>query len=253
MATAVLEMPEGVCAPTEIGTIGAFYEPSVASEEKLVYSDQQLIRDLVKVLDRQLLDLVDSRTPEEFENVRAKVWPRYLRALGALLDTAANLISDDDVQLITDSLIANLSADLAKQEAKLGPQLVEQSIFTLWMMRKIRALGRDIANAGDPPDKAADSTLLKEYIARSLWAQLHLDAIFAAMKFNRPIRQSIWEPMCNGLRSAVNAYAIMKDALYLRQPQVQDETPLEGLPWDEEDQELLDSSMGTNVHPSECN
>ena len=178
---------------------------------------------------------------------------RYLRALGALLDTAANLISDDDVELITDSIITNLSADLAKQEANLGFQLVEQSIFTLWMMRKIRTLGREIANAGDPPDKASDGILLREYLTHSLWAQLHLDAIFAAMKFNRPIRQSIWEPMCDGLRHAVNAYAVMKDALYLRRPKVQEETPLEGLPWDEEDDELLASSMGTDDSPSQRN
>src|SRR5271166_3101606 len=136
MGTAVLEMPKGVCAPAEIGTIGAFYEPSVASEKKLVYSDQQLIRDLVNVLDKQLLDLVDSRSPDEFYHVRNKVWPRYIRALSALHDTAANLISDDELQQIADSIIANLSADLEKQEANLGTQLVEQSIFTLWMMQK---------------------------------------------------------------------------------------------------------------------
>ena len=241
MATAVLEMPNGVCAPIEIGTIGAFYEPSVASENKLVYSDQQLIRELVKVLDKQLLDLVDSRSPDEFYHVRDRVWPRYIRALSALLDTAANLVPNEEK--VTDSLIANLTADLTKQEATLGSQLVEQSIFTLWMMPKIRALGREIARAGDPPDRAADGVLLKEYLTHSLWAELHLDAIFVSLKFNRPIRESIWEPMCNGLRAAVNAYAVMKDALYLRQPKVQDETPLEGLPWDEEDQELLDSSM----------
>src|SRR5271157_1498495 len=233
---AVLEMPKGVCAP-EIGTIGAFYEPSVESEKQLVYSDQQLVRELVKVLDRQLLDLVDSRSPDEFYHVRNKVWPRYIRALSALHDTAANLISDDELQQIADSIIANLSADLEKQEANLGTQLVEQSIFTLWMMQKIRALSHEIASAGEPPDKAADGILLKEYLNHSLWAQLHLDAIFAALKFNRPIRQSIWEPMCDGLRAAVNAYAVMKDAVYLRRPRVQEDAPLAGLPWDEEDEE----------------
>ncbi len=240
MATAVLEMPKGVCAPTEIGTIGAFYE-SAASEKKLVYSDQQLIRELIKVLDRQLLDLVDSRSEDEFYQVRDRVWPRYLRALSALLDTVANLVSNEEQ--VADAIIANLSADLAKQERTLGPQLVEQSIFTLWMLQKIRALASEIAKAGDPPDKAADRILLKEYLTNSLWAELHLDAIFAAVKFNRPIRESIWEPMCNGLRAAVTGYAVMKDALYLRQPKVQDETPLEGLPWDDEDKYLLDSSM----------
>jgi|SRR5271157_742879 len=249
---AVLEMPKGVCAP-EIGTIGAFYEPSVESEKQLVYSDQQLVRELVKVLDRQLLDLVDSRSPDEFYHVREKVWPRYIRALSALHDTAANLVSDDALQQITDSIIANLSADLAKQEATLGTQLVEQSIFTLWMMPKLRALAREIVSAGDPPDKTADSVLLKEYLTYSLWAQLHLDAIFAAVKFNRAIRQSIWEPMCNGLRAAVNGYAVMKDALYLRRPRVQEDAPLDGLPWDDEDEELLASSMGTDDSPSQRN
>src|SRR5580704_976338 len=98
MGAAVLEMPRRACAPPEIGTIGAFYEPSVASERKLIYSDQQLIRELIKVLDKQLLDLLDSRSPDEFYQVRDRVWPRYIRALTALQDTAANLVSADVLQ-----------------------------------------------------------------------------------------------------------------------------------------------------------
>ena len=195
---------------------------------------------MVKELDKQLLDLLDSRSEDEFYQVRGKTWPRYIRALSALQDTAANLIPQ--LTRITQTLIANLSADLSKQELTLGSQLVEQSIFTLWMMQKIRSLGREISSAGEPQDKAKEAVLLREYIAHSVWAQLHLDAIFAR-GINRPIRQSIWEPMCNGLRSAVTAYAVMKDALYLRQPKIEDETPLHGLPWDDEDEELLASSM----------
>jgi hypothetical protein len=251
--SAVLEMPKGVCVtPSEIGTIGAFYEPTAASERKLIYSDQQLIRELVKVLDRQLLDLVDSRSPEEFEYARKRVWPRYVRALRALHDTASNLISDEVLAQISDSLLPSLAADLEKQEGALGSKLVEQSVFTLWMMPKIRTLAQEIVKAGDAPDRAADNLLIDEYQSTSLWAQLHLDAIFAALKFDRPVRESIREPICNGLRAAVNAYAIMKDALYLRHPIV-DEGPLEALPWDAEDDELLASSIGDDAKPAERN
>jgi hypothetical protein len=249
MGSAVLEMPKGVCPnPVEVGTIGAFYEPSVAPEKKLIHSDQQLIRSLVKEIDKQLLDLLDSRSPDEFYQVRDKAWPRYIRALTALLDTAANLVPNEDH--VTEGILAHLSADLDKQGATLGPQLLEQSIFTLWMMPKIRSVAIEISRAGDPPDKSADDILLREYLTHSLWAQLHLDAIFAAVKFNRPIREAIWEPMCNGLRASVNAYAVAKDALYLRRPPVE-EVALEGLPWDAEDDELLASSMGDDAESAE--
>jgi len=244
MGSAVLEMPKNVCAPCEIGTLGAFFQPSVTPETTLKRSDERLIRDLVSVLDRQLIAAVDTRSESEFSAVRDRVFFRYVRALRALDDTISNLIPPDLRREVSENATSELSSDLEKQESRLGPKLVEQSIFTLWTINKIRSLADEICAAGDvsATDKAADTILLNEYRGVSLWAQFHLDTVFAAMKFDMPVCEEIREPLCDGLRAAVNAYAVMKDALYLRRPMVE-QSGANALPWDEEDDQLLDASM----------
>ena len=248
METAVLDMPKGVCASSEIGTLGAFFQPSPASETTLVRSDERLIGELVSVLDRQLLSAVDARSEPEFVAVRKNVLPRYVRALRALHDTATNLVSDDVVDQLSDSVMAALATDLQKQELRFGKRLIEQAEFTLWTIRKMRTLSREICKAGDASTdkRQTDISLANEYCSASWWAQFHLDMLFAAMKYDRPIREKIREAVCDGLRAAVDAYAIMKDALLLRLPAAEQASP-GALPWDSEDEQLLASSM-RDVH-----
>jgi len=247
MGTVVFEIPKGVCPPpSEIGTLGAFFQPSTTSEKKLVRSDERLIRELVGVLDRQLIAAVDTRSVLEFNSVRKNVMPRYIRALRALHDTVINLVSDEMLKSISDSIIAELADDLEKQrESRFGDKLTDQAVFTLWTIRKIGSLGREILRAGNVQSdrRQADNALLYEYHAACLWAQFHLDVLFAAMKFDRPICEEIRETICDGLRASVDAYAIMKDALALRHPQTEETVPAVTLPWDEEDEQLLASSM----------
>lgn len=254
MATVVFDIPKGICPPPfEIGTLGAFFQPATAAEKKLVRSDERLVRELVSVLDRQLIAAVDTRSVAEFESVRRNVILRYVRALRALYDTVANLISDEVVGSIADSLISELGADLEKQRERFGDKLTDQAVFTLWTIRRIGILGREILSAGDAPidKKKEDDQLLYEYNKASLWAQFHLDMLFAAVKFDRPVCEQIRETVCDGMRASVNAYVIMKDALSLRQLQAEENLPPPNLLWDKEDEQLLASSMRQrNAEPS---
>lgn len=242
METVVRDIPKRVPTPSEIGTLGAYFQITEKTERQLVRSDERLISELVAVLDRQLIAAVEARSADELRAVRANVWPRYVRALRALYDTASVLVSDASVEALFDGIVDELSADLQKQESRFGSKLCEQAVFTLWTMKKIRCLAHEMGRLGEPKNKPKDYSLVREYHAYSLWAQFHLDMLFAAMKFDRPICEAIREPICDGLRASVNAYAIMRDALLLRQPK-SDETPAEALPWDEEDERLLAASM----------
>jgi hypothetical protein len=103
-------------------------------------------------------------------------------------------------------------------------------------------LAHNVNAAGEPRDKDADLKLNSEYQVCSLWAQFHLDAMVAAMKFKKTVPCDVQEVICDGLRTAVNAYAILKEALSLRTAQVEG-SPAAALPWDEEDERLLASSM----------
>ena len=245
MGTAVLEMPKGVSAPCEIGTLGAFFEPSSVSSSTLV-SDENLISKLIGVLDKQLLEVLSARTAQELDNVCRKVWPKYIRALRALQDTVSNVIPAHEIDRVSKEAIPRLDADFEKQrEARFGDKLTEQAVFTLWTLGKIRSLSKEIQEAGDaPPEKKqADVKLAADFCVNSLWAQFHLDILVAAMKFDRPIPEEIREAVCDGLRAAVNAFVAMKDALRLRSPRTEELPFVVNLPWDEEDEMLLASSM----------
>jgi hypothetical protein len=253
MGPAILEAMKRVCAPpSEIGTLGAFYKTSEAAENKLVRSDERMIQELSNMLDRQLIAAVDARSKEEFESVRKNVILRYARALRAIQDTVMNLITPDMLDALFSFAVAELGEDLEKQrESRFGEKLTEQALFSLSMVPKIADLARQIMSAGEvPPDKRAeDLKLLNEYHLSSLWMQFHLDVLFEAMKFDRPIVEPIRETICDGLRASVNAYVIMKDALSLRQPRTEDAAPAPVLPWDDEDEQLLAESMrDRNAH-----
>jgi len=246
MGTAVFDKLNGVCAPSDIGTLGAFFQPSPESEKSLVRADERLIRELVSVLDRQLIAAVDAQSVAEFASVRRNVMKRYVRALRALHDTVINLVSSEVLETIVADIIVGLAGDLEKQrESRFGEKLTDQAVFTLFTIRKISALARYIGEAGDvaPDKRQIDIELLREYHSDSLWAQFHLDVLFAAMKFDRPICESIRNEICEGLRASVNAYVVMKDALALRIGQPKENGPALILPWDHEDDELLSSSM----------
>jgi hypothetical protein len=110
-------------------------------------------------------------------------------------------------------------------------------------MDKMVSFAPKIAAAGAPRDEAADMQLNKDFHLTSTWARFHMDCVVAAMKFRRTIPEQIQDKICDGLRAAVNAYAIMKEARALRLPQVEEPLIGDTLPWSEDDDRLLASSM----------
>jgi hypothetical protein len=67
---AILDVPKGVVPPPSgIGTLGACFQVPSICEQKLVRSDERLIRDLLNVLDRQLISAVDAHSVSEFRDV----------------------------------------------------------------------------------------------------------------------------------------------------------------------------------------
>lgn len=243
MQEALLEMPNEVCNSFEVGALGALFEPSMTRETTLISSEESLIARLVSVLDRQLLAALECRTAAEFKLVREKVWPRYIRALRALSDTVSNLESDDEIELRGNEALSLISHDLEKQRgSRFGDKLIDQAMFTMWTLGKIRLLSREICSAGKPCDSRADKALASDYHAHSLWAQFHMDCILTAIKFRRDVPAEIQETLCDGLRALVNAYVIMKAGLALRTKDI-NALPAVNLPWDEEDERLLASSM----------
>jgi hypothetical protein len=163
-----------------------------------------------------------------------------------LSDTIRNFVPDEDFQAAADKAIDNFLEDFEKARGQsMTDTLISQAQFTLWTLRRLRALGHAIDAAGAAPeaDRGADSRMNKDYRLFSLWSQFHMDVTLTALYTKKDIPVPVQSSICDGLRSAVNAYAIGEEALALRSP-VQTSEP-DDVPyvWDEEDEELLSSSM----------
>lgn len=243
MTTVAFGIPSEACPHFDTSPVGAFFERSNVTDNNLIRSDERLLRELISMLDSQLLAALESRTAAEFSEARKKIWPKYVRSLRAFSDTTSNLMSEGLIAIFAQRAIASFKEDLEKQRGlRFEDTLVDQAMFTLWVMTKIWSMGRKIHDAGEPRDKDADLKLNRDYQVFLLWSQFHMDSIVAAVKFRKSVPGDIQKEICDGLRASVNAYAIMKDALRLRRPEI--EAPLEiPLPWDEEDDKLLASSM----------
>src|SRR5256885_1716493 len=230
MGTAVLELPRGVGASVEVGNLGAFFEPSPSSDEILGSKEERLIRGLLDVLEACLLAAISARNLQEFQKERKKGWPRYVRGLRALQDTFTNIVPETVREEISALAVSSLESDIQKKgEATFGELLAMQASFTLWTIGEIRVLGKEIVGKAVPEtQKRQDRELVEEYQVNSLWAQFHLDCLATAIKFQRPICEEIRSEICEGLRSAVNAFAIMKDAEALRNQltSVEETTPV---------------------------
>jgi hypothetical protein len=240
---AILDIPQPGCAPFLVGTLGAAFEPPSDMDCFLTRNDERLIRELSSMLDRQVLAALDCRSASEFVQVRAQVWPNYCRALRALSDTLRNMAPDHDIDRFAKLAMAMFETDLQKQRGtRFSDHLTDQAVFTLWTLGKIRTLSFSLVDAPAPDLRGADLQLCNEYRLCSLWAQFHMDLAMGAIKFDKAIAADVQETICDGLRTAVNAYAIMKEAYALRHPRAE-RPAATGLPWDEEDEQLLAASM----------
>jgi hypothetical protein len=236
----LLDMPPQLC---EVGAPGALYEQSSTLEDSLARPKERLVRELISVLDNVLLEGLSARSLSEFMETRKSAWPKYIHAVRALSDTLSNLLSKEAREASARMAITSLEENLERQEARFGDVLTDQAIFTASTIGRMRSLGAQITAIALPREmRKADAVLLSEYSSHAYWSSFHLDLMVAAMKFNRPMPEELREAVCEGLRAAVNAYAIMKEALFLRSPCVE-EAPPHTFPWDEEDEQLLASSM----------
>lgn len=236
-------IPRDACQPFEICSAGTLFEHSDVADTNLVSSEERLLRDLIRIVDSQMIEVLESRSSTEFVSTLNKVWTKYVRSARALSDTVSNLLSEDQIAIISDLADGAFREDLEKQRgSRFSDGLVDQAIFTIWAMGKIRSIGKKIHGAGEACDRDEDLKLNRDFQFYVLCARFHMDCVAAAMKFRKSLPVDVQETIQDGLRAAVNAYAIAREALELRRSQAQESLGVK-LPWDKEDEELLASSM----------
>jgi hypothetical protein len=218
--------------------------PSKKSARELSVSAGELFQGIKRVLDNLLLRAIESRTAAEFEATRDAVFPDYYKTVAALSNLARVIVPAQVLDRLAVESFSELEADLREQGlARFGAVARDQAVFTVWTLRKTNRLISMIAAAGPVPEdqRTADKKFAVEFSLNSRYSQFHLDCLIASMHFDKAINPEVLTEICEGLRTAVNAYGLIRQGVDLRL--TREEPVIAPYAWDEEDQELLASSM----------
>jgi len=219
--------------------------PSKRSSHELSADAEDLFKRIVSILNNFLLRAIDQQTSEEFVAARDEIFVNVAKTHRALGSLASVMVPRQTLNRLAWESFAEMEAELTEQGLKrFGATARDQAIFTVWTLRKMHRLLLRIVDGkkleGELADK--DREIAKEFNFFAFWSLFHLECLIASMRFNKPVRPEVLETICGGLRAAVNAYGFLRQGLELRMPAREDE-PLKPYEWDEEDEELLASSM----------
>ncbi len=218
--------------------------PSKSAPRDISESAVEILNGIKNVLDGLLLQAIERRTAAEFDATREEVFSKYFSAVLSLSNLAQIVVPQATIQRLTWESFSETEADLREQGlSRFGETARDQAVFTVWTLRKINALLGRIVSAPPLPaeHKPLDKKLVNEFSFYSAWAQFHLDCLIASIRFDKPINPEILDEICDGLRGAVNAYGLIHQGVDLRESVA--EPPMQSYLWDEEDHELLNSSM----------
>ena len=249
MSTAALDLqiPPGA---SEIGIseLRAFVslKPSKRVGKNLPSDLRDLFLKLVDQGDKLLLHALDSRSATEFESRRAEVIGTYVRVQEATGVLANAIIPKILLDSVLEDAFVSLEAEFeAETPQRYGVTAKEQAVFTTWTIRRTMVLLEKINDAGPPAgsSRAADKEMASSFSQHLWWTFFHLDCLRAGIKYDKPLRSEVVNKLVDGLRAAVNAYALARQGLNLRR-QPEFPSPIDSrLQWDAEDQSLLDESM----------
>lgn len=238
----VLERSKGIGGLGELLTFVGF--PSKRSARNLSVSSDEILTGITDIRDQILIAAIENRTSAEFVAARKEVFTNYFRIISAFSSLVRAIVPARSLENLVRESLCELEADFRDQGLiKFGTDARDQAMFTVWTLRKISRLISLIHAAGPVPEnmRADDEKLAIDFSLHSAWAQFHLDCLLASIRFEKPIHPEVLTDIRDGLRAVVNAYGLIRQGVDLR---VHSEEPaLAACAWDEEDEELLDSSM----------
>lgn len=238
-------------SPQNVGSVGldsllalvGFPSKRKAAAE-LSASIEGALKGVSVFLDEMLLRCIAAQTKEEFSSIRAEVFPVYARAITSLTSLVHLVVPPRVIERVSDDSFCELEHEFRESGlSRFGAPVRDQAMFTVWSLRRTSRLIGKIGSAGSlkPEQANEDAQFAAAFIYFTTQTQFHLDCLMTAIRFDKIIQMDVLPEVVDGLRAAVNAYGCARQGLNLRSPEV--EVELAPVAWDEEDQELLDSSM----------
>jgi hypothetical protein len=202
-----------------------------------------LVREVVVVIDGLIVTSIDQRTSADFTKTREEVFPQYVAAITALGSLARIILPKQTIERISLESFSQMEADFRDLgDSAFGTDLAERGLFTVWTLRKIYDLAREVETSELPKEHAKeDADKARDFVRFALWNRFHVDCLIKSMRANKRIYPDVVERVRDGLRAAVNAYAHIRQWADIRNPHP-DVDP-GSIEWTSEDEELLEDSM----------
>jgi hypothetical protein len=203
----------------------------------------QLVREVVVIIDGFVAASIDQRSSEEFVKMREEVFPQYVAAITALGSLARMVIPKQTIDRISLESFSEMEADFRDfGDSVLGSDLAERGLFTVWTIRKIYDLAKEIEGSELPKENAKeDVEKARDFVRFALWNRFHVDCLIKSIRTNKPIYPAVVEHIRDGLRAAVDAYAHVRQWADIRNPRPDSDPGL--IEWTDEDEILLLDSM----------
>jgi hypothetical protein len=213
-----------------------------SSKQELSAKIEEVLRATTTLVDGLLVRAIESKTREEFRGLN--VFSNYAQLVMWLTRVVNIVVPAPVIEVLSAQSFSELEADFREQGlVRFGAAARDQAMFTIWTMRRTNALLSKLHSAGPPSAELRDqdAAIAAEFTACAAWTAFHLDCLLAAIRFDKTIQPDVLTEIKSGLLAAVNAYGLARRGLVLRS--TQPEPTIVNAPWDDEDKELLDSSM----------
>jgi hypothetical protein len=238
-----LAIPQGLGAVdvSEMLTVIGFVSERDKSAKNLPVNVDGIIERVQATLDELVCYAIEKRTAAEFRAAREQVFPKYFTAVLGLSHLVRVMVPKHTLEALSNESFSELEAEFREHgQSAFGLEVRDQAIFTAWTLRKISDTCRQINEAPPPVEKSTDAQLHEEFVVMSMYTRFSLDCLQKSMQLRKAIYPEVLPVVIDGLRAAVNVYALARCALDLRIPTT--EPNVSSVEWDEEDKCLLEEA-----------
>lgn len=217
---------------------------SEAAARQLPGSAEILMKTTYALLEDCILSAIEKRSAADFIAWRSASFSQYCNAVLGLPSLIQFVVPRHVIERLNREFFCELEADLREKGLPcFGAAVRDQAMFTAWTLRKITDLLAQIPSTPVIAEEAKAREvcqMITDFIFHAVWTRFHLHCLVTSMRANKAVYPEPLEVILDGLRSAVNAYALARRTLDIMAPLP--EPKAEPFEWDDEDVGLLAES-----------
>lgn len=198
--------------------ISSIVTKSENSASKELGATKELVNNMSELITQILVQMISTRSAEEFRKLRNEVFDVYLSTLKTLHGILLTFVPSQSIEVLAAQSFSRLESEIKDQADEMfGSVIAEQMAFTVWSFRRTSALTNLLIASPLPPEhKEENARLANDFSSTLAWAQLHMQCLTTAMDRHQTIYPEVLVEISEELRSAVDAYALARTALGLR-------------------------------------